>query len=59
MQGRVVDIHTFRKLPSHLPFGRAVYLRPTQLHALSDGALEPCFYSLADHRPLKFSKGAS
>src|SRR5262249_43739719 len=37
------DAHAFRKLLSHLPFGRAIYLRPAELHALGDGALEPCF----------------
>jgi hypothetical protein len=40
-------------------FGRAVYLRPAELHALGDGALETCLYPLANHRPLEFSKGAS
>jgi len=53
------DTHTLRKLPSHLPFGRAVYLRPAELHALGDGALETCLYPLANHRPLEFRKGAS
>src|SRR5262245_66119174 len=52
------DTRTLRKLLSHLTFGRAVDLRPAELHALGDGALESCFYSLADHRPLKLSKGA-
>ncbi|HKD29595.1 MAG TPA: hypothetical protein VKC66_27265, partial [Xanthobacteraceae bacterium] len=36
----------------------AVDLRSAELHALSDGALETCFDPLADHRPLKLSKGA-
>ena len=31
----------------------AVYLRPAELHALGDGALETCFDPVADHRPLK------
>src|SRR5262249_1821788 len=53
------DAHALRKLLSHLPFGRAVYLRPAELRALSDGALEAGFDSLADHRPLKLSKRAS
>src|SRR5262245_6623380 len=56
--GHLQDTHTLRKLLSHLAFGRAVYLRPAELHALSNGALEPCFDPLADHRPLKLSKGA-
>src|SRR5262245_830458 len=46
-----------RKLLTYLPFGRAVYLRPSELHALGDGALEARFDRLADHRPLKLSKG--
>ena len=57
--GDLQDTHALRKLLSHLAFGRAVYLRPTELHALGDGALETCFDSLANHGPLKFSKGAS
>src|SRR6516162_3894973 len=52
------DAHALRKLLSHLPFGRAIYLRPAELHALSNAALEPCFDPLPDHRPLKLSKGA-
>src|SRR5262249_15799089 len=47
-----------RKLPSHLPFGRAIYLRPAELHALGDSALETRFYPLSDHGPVKFSEGA-
>ena len=43
---------------SHLAFGRAVYLRPAELHALGDGALEARFNSLPNLGPLKFSKGA-
>jgi hypothetical protein len=39
----VVDIHTFRKLPSHLPFGHAVYLRPAELHAWATARLRPAF----------------
>src|SRR5262249_47419076 len=31
----------------------AVDLRAAEFHALGHGALEPCFDSLADHRPLK------
>ena len=34
---------TLRKLLSHLPFRRAVYLRPVELHGLGDGALETYF----------------
>ena len=52
------DAHAFRKLLSHLPFGRAIYLRPAELHALSNGALETCFDPLSDHRPLELRKGA-
>src|SRR5215471_17212154 len=52
------DTHAFRKLVSHLPFSRAVYLRAAELHALSNRALEAGFDSLADHRSLKLSKGA-
>jgi len=52
------DAHAFRKLLSHLPFGRAIYLRSAELHALGDGALETCFDPLSDHGPLKFSEGA-
>ena len=56
--GDLQDTHTFRKLPSHLPLGRAVDLRATEFHALGDRALEPSFDTLADHRPLKLGKGA-
>src|SRR5262245_66102926 len=48
-------IPTLRKLLSPLPFGRAVYLRPAELHALGDGALETCLYQLANHRPLELA----
>ena len=41
--GHPQDANTLRKLPPHLAFGRAVYLRPTELHALGNGALEACF----------------
>src|SRR5262249_18828370 len=34
--------HQFRLL-SHLPLGRAVYLRPAELHALRNSALQTCF----------------
>src|SRR5215468_10963059 len=34
------DTHAFRKLVSHLPFGRTIYLRPAELHALSNRALK-------------------
>src|SRR6516225_11612177 len=53
------DAHALRKLLLHLAFGCAVDLRSAELHALGDGALEPCFDPLADHRPLKLSKGTS
>src|SRR6516164_2159244 len=53
------DTHAFRKLVSHLPFGRIIYLRPAEFHALRYRALETCFDPLADHRPLKLSKGTS
>jgi hypothetical protein len=46
------------KLSSHLPFGRAVYLRPTKPHALGDGSLEPGFDPLPNHRALELSKGS-
>src|SRR5215471_11016254 len=52
------DAHALRKLLSHLAFGRAIYLRPAELHALSNGALEARFDALANHRPLKLSKRA-
>src|SRR6516225_7435795 len=52
------DTHTLRKLLSHLAFGRAVYLRPAELHALSDSALEAGFDSLANHCALKLSERA-
>ena len=57
------DLATF-KIPTPFAscfvssFGRAVYLRPTELHALGHGALKPCFDPLADHRPLKLGKRA-
>src|SRR6516225_7601153 len=54
--GYLQHTHPFRKPLSHLAFGRAVYLRPTEFHTLGDGALEACFYSLSDHRRLKLSK---
>ena len=53
------DTSAIRKPLSHLPFGRAVYLRPAELHALGDGAFETCFDPLANHRPLESSKGPS
>jgi hypothetical protein len=56
--GHPQDANTLRKLLSHLTFSRAVYLWPTELHALGHGALEACFDSLANHTPLKLSKGA-
>src|SRR6516165_5730567 len=56
--GNLQDTHALRKLPSHLPLGRAVYLRPAELHALGDSALEARFDALADHRPLELSERA-
>ena len=56
--GHLQDTHALRKLVSHLAFDRAVYLRPAELHALGDSALETCFDPLANHRALKFSKRA-
>jgi hypothetical protein len=56
--GHLQDTNTLRKLFSHLPFGRAVYLRPTEFHALGDSTPETCFDPLPDHRPLKLSKSA-
>jgi hypothetical protein len=58
MPSDLQDAYTFRKLLSHLPLGRAVDLRPAQLHALSNRSLEAGFDSLADHRPLQLSEGA-
>jgi len=43
--GHPQDTNTLRTLLPHFPFGRAVYLRPTELHALGKG-------SLANHAPL-------
>src|SRR5215813_12771048 len=42
------DTHAFRKLVSHLPFGRTIYLRPAEFHALRYRALETCFDPLTD-----------
>ena len=56
--GYLQDTHTLRKLLPHLPFGRAVYLRSAEFHALSDGALEAGFDSLANHCALKLSERA-
>jgi hypothetical protein len=50
--GHPQNTHALSKLLPHLAFGRAVDLRPAELHALSDGALETCFDSLANHGPL-------
>src|SRR5215471_10463076 len=52
------DTHAFRKLVSHLPFDRTIYLGPAEFHALRHGTLEPCFDALANHRPLELGKGA-
>src|SRR5215475_9558093 len=56
--GDLQHTHALCKLLSHLAFGRAVYLGPTEFHTLGDGALEACFYSLSDHGPLELSKRA-
>ena len=56
--GDLQDTDALRKLLSHPPLGRTVYLRPAEFHALRYGALETCFDPLTDHRPLKLSKGA-
>src|SRR5262249_1855175 len=50
--------HALCKLLSHLAFGLAVYLRPTEFHTLCDGVLVARFYSLSDHRPLEPSNRA-
>ena len=54
------DLATFKipKLLSHLAFGRAVYLRPAELHALGNSALEARFDALANQRPLELSERA-
>jgi hypothetical protein len=39
-------------------FGRAVYLRSAELHALGDGALETRFHALSDHAAFEFCKRA-
>jgi hypothetical protein len=56
--GGFQDPRSLRKLPSHLPFGRAVYLRPTKPHALGNGSLEPGLDPLPNHRALELSKGS-
>jgi hypothetical protein len=56
--GGFQDPRSLRKLPSHFPFGRAVYLRPTKPHALGDGSLEPGLDPLPNHRALELSKGS-
>src|SRR6266576_4324212 len=56
--GGFQDPRSLRKLPSHLPFGRAVYLRPTKPHALGDGSLESGLDPLPNHRALELSKGS-
>jgi hypothetical protein len=45
-----------RKLLSHLPFCRAVYLRTAELHALGNRSLEAGFDSLANYCALKLSE---
>src|SRR5215813_15398959 len=56
--GNLQDTHALRKLLSNLPFHRTVYLRPAELHALSNRALEAGFDSLANHCALKLSERA-
>jgi hypothetical protein len=50
--------YSLRKLLSHLPFGRAVYLRPAELHALGKGAFEARLHALSHHAAFEFRKGA-
>jgi hypothetical protein len=52
------DPYSLRKLPSQLPFSRAVYLRPPELHALSNSSLESGLDPLPNHRALELSKGS-
>src|SRR5262245_51821801 len=56
--GNLQDTHALRKLLSNLPFYRTVYLRPAELHALSNRALEAGFDPLANHCALKLSERA-
>src|SRR6478672_1383778 len=56
--GGFQDPRSLRKLPTHLPFGRVVYLRPTKPHALGDGSLESGLDPLPNHRALELSKGS-
>src|SRR5215472_15817734 len=44
------ETHAFRKLVSHLPFDRTIYLGPAEFHALRYRAIETCFDLLTDHR---------
>jgi len=59
MRGADVDCSRYQ---SHsqllLPLGRAVDLRPAELHALSNRSLEAGFGSLANHCALKLSERA-
>src|SRR4051812_36456233 len=57
--GGFQDPRSLCKLSSHLPLGRAVYLRPTKPHALGDGSLEPGLDPLPNHRALELSKGSA
>src|SRR5262245_17093640 len=54
--GHLQDTHALRKLLSNLPFRRTVYLRPAELHTLSNRALEAGFDTLSDHCALKLSE---
>src|SRR5262249_21071218 len=56
--GDLQDTDALRKLLSHPPLGRAVDVRSSELHALSGGALEARFDSLANHCALKLSERA-
>src|SRR6476661_8893073 len=56
--GNLQDTHALRKLLSNLTFRRTVYLRPAELHPLSNRALEAGFDALANHCALKLSERA-
>src|SRR5262245_63474149 len=56
--GNLQDTHAVRKVLSNLPFRRTVYLRPAELHPLTNRALEARLDALANHGPLELSEGA-
>src|SRR5262245_48975980 len=56
--GNLQDTHARRKLLSNLPFGRTVYLRPAELHAVSNRTLEARFDAFANRCALKLSERA-